>query len=91
MDLLKRPAAGSIPALDRPGLPPGVCFRLLLIGYFEGVNSSHIERPIRCRCALSGLRTERGNAGPHHDFTQTAADRSGNPPECVQLGSENTG
>jgi hypothetical protein len=25
--------------LGRPGLPPGIYFRLLLIGYFEGIDS----------------------------------------------------
>jgi transposase len=24
--------------IGRPGLPPGICFRLLLIGYFEGID-----------------------------------------------------
>src|SRR5919201_5359354 len=31
--------------IGRPGLPPGVYFRLLLIGYFEGIDS---ERGIAC-------------------------------------------
>src|SRR3974377_1102234 len=34
----------------RPGLPPGVYFRLLLIGYFEGIDS---ERGIAWRAADS--------------------------------------
>lgn len=25
--------------MGRPSLPPAVCFRLLLIGYFEGLDS----------------------------------------------------
>ena len=36
--------------LGRPGLPPGVYFRLLLIGYFEGIDS---ERGIAWRAADS--------------------------------------
>ena len=32
----------------RPGLPPGVYFRMLLIGYFEGIDS---QRGIAWRCA----------------------------------------
>jgi transposase len=41
--------------LGRPGIPPGVCFRMLLIGYFEGIDS---ERGIAWRCADSlALRT----------------------------------
>src|SRR5246127_1133258 len=38
----------------RPGLPPGIYFRLLLVGYFEGIDS---ERGIAWRAADSmGLR-----------------------------------
>ena len=36
--------------LGRPSIPPGVYFRLLLIGYFEGLDS---ERGIAWRCADS--------------------------------------
>ena len=36
--------------MGRPGLPPGIYFRLLLIGYFEGVDS---ERGIAWRAADS--------------------------------------
>jgi transposase len=36
--------------LGRPGIPPGVYFRLLLIGYFEGIDS---ERGITWRCSDS--------------------------------------
>ena len=40
--------------LGRPSIPPGVYFRMLLIGYFEGIDS---ERGIDWRCADSlGLR-----------------------------------
>jgi hypothetical protein len=34
--------------MGRPGLPPGIYFRLLLIGYFEGIDS---ERGIAWRAA----------------------------------------
>jgi hypothetical protein len=57
----------------RPSIPPGVYVRMLLVGYFEGLES---EREIdgavrtRCRCAPSsatsshsGLRTTRRCAG----------------------------
>jgi len=37
-------------ATGRPGTPPGVYFRLLLVGYFEGIGS---ERGIDWRCADS--------------------------------------
>jgi transposase len=36
--------------IGRPGLPPGIYFRLLLIGYFEGIDS---ERGIAWRAADS--------------------------------------
>src|SRR4051794_24355620 len=34
----------------QPSIPPGVYFRMLLIGYFEGLDS---QRGIACRCADS--------------------------------------
>ena len=47
-------------SLGRPGIPPGVYFRMLLIGYFEGIDS---ERGIAWRCADSlGLRSFLGYA-----------------------------
>ena len=36
--------------MGRPGLPPGIYFRLLLVGYFEGIDS---ERGIAWRAADS--------------------------------------
>jgi transposase len=36
--------------LGRPGIPPGVYFRMLLLGYFEGIDS---ERGIAWRCSDS--------------------------------------
>jgi transposase len=53
--------------MGRPGLPPGVYFRLLFIGYFEGLDS---ERGIAWRAADSlGLR----------DFLGVALDKA--PPD----------
>lgn len=41
--------------IGRPGIPPGVYFRMLLVGYFEGLGS---QRGIAWRCADSlSLRT----------------------------------
>ena len=52
----------------RPSIPPGVYFRMLLVGYFEGISS---QRGIAWRCADSrslqdflGLRTEEST--PEH-------------------------
>jgi len=36
--------------IGRPSVPPGVYFRMLLVGYFEGISS---ERGIAWRCADS--------------------------------------
>ena len=52
----------------RPGLPPGIYFRLLLIGYFEGIDS---ERGIAWRAGdsltlRSFLGTELNVATPDH-------------------------
>src|SRR5437660_2750069 len=38
------------PVMGRPSLPPGVYFRMLLVGYFEGIDS---QRGIAWRCADS--------------------------------------
>ena len=46
--------------MGRPGVPPGVYFRMLLVGYFEGIDS---ERGIAWRCSDSiGLRRFLGYA-----------------------------
>ena len=40
-DFVEAQCAGFYAAtMGRPGLPPGIYFRLLLIGYFEGIDSS---------------------------------------------------
>jgi len=56
-------------SLGRPGIPPGVYFRMLLIGYFEGIDS---ERGIAWRCADSlGLRSFLG-----YTLTESTPDHS---------------
>jgi transposase len=57
--------------MGRPGWPPGIYFRLLLIGYFEGIDS---ERGIAWRAADSfALRDFLGvgldQAPPDHSTT----------------------
>ena len=55
--------------LGRPSIPPGVYFRMLLIGYFEGIDS---ERGIAWRCADSlGLRAFLG-----YDLTERTPEHS---------------
>ena len=56
-------------SLGRPGIPPGVYFRMLLIGYFEGIDS---ERGIAWRCADSRTLGQFLGYGP----TQTTPDHS---------------
>lgn len=53
----------------RPGIPPGVYFRMLMIGYFEGIGS---QRGIAWRCADSlSLRQFLG-----YDLTDATPDHS---------------
>jgi transposase len=53
----------------RPSIPPGVYFRMLLIGFFEGIDS---ERGIAWRCADSlGLREFLG-----YDMTESTPNHS---------------
>jgi len=55
--------------VGRPGVAPGVYFRMLLIGYFEGIDS---ERGIAWRCADSlGLREFLG-----YELTRATPDHS---------------
>jgi len=59
-DFVERLCAKYYKEGGRPGIPPGVYFRMLLIGYFEGLDS---QRGIAWRCADSlGLRTFLGIA-----------------------------
>lgn len=46
----ERSAAYYAGAVGRPGIPPGVYFRMLLVGYFEGLSS---QRAIAWRCSDS--------------------------------------
>lgn len=48
----------------RPGIPPGVYFRMLLVGYFEGINS---QRGIAWRCSDSLSLREFLGFGPTGD------------------------
>ena len=63
--------------VGRPSIPPGVYFRLLLIGYFEGIDS---ERGIAWRCADSlALRAFLGypltEATPNHSSLSVIRNR----------------
>ncbi len=63
--------------MGRPGIPPGVYFRMLLVGYFEGIGS---QRGIAWRCADSlSLRTFLGVSlsedTPDHSSLTRVRDR----------------
>src|SRR5881628_3349173 len=57
--------------MGRPGLPPGIYFRLLLIGYFEGIDSERASRGARrarSRCATFSASGGGGAARPLDDL-----------------------
>ena len=79
----------------RPSLTPGIYFRSLLIGYFEGIGA---ERGIAWRLADSlalrrfcGHRAGRVHAGSLDDFAHAAVDRSGHASGSVRLGAGRVG
>ena len=68
--------------LGRPSLAPGVYFRLLLIGFFEGIGSERGTGVAGGRlfesAAISKVRTERSDSGSRDDFAHPAiSGRSG--------------
>ena len=79
------------PVMGRPSLTPGRYFRLLLVGYFEGIDS---ERGIAWRATdslaiRSFLRLPRGRgpAGSFDDFADATLDRSGDAPRRLHVGA----
>ena len=79
------------PKIGRPSLAPGIYFRLLLVGYFEGLDS---ERGIAWRAAdslgaaaVSADRTGGGADGSLDDLADAAADRRGNASRSVLVGA----
>ena len=65
--------------MGRPGMVPGVYFRSLLIGYFEGIDSERGIAVVSGRFAgAAGVRAHRHNgvnAGPLDDLAHAASDR----------------
>ena len=77
--------------MGRPGLSPGIYFRLLLIGYFAGLDS---ERGIAWRAADSltlrdflGSRVGHPAAGSFDHFAYSTIDRPGDPSRSIYLGA----
>src|SRR4029077_19724319 len=83
-DFVERQCTGFYAeTMGRPGLPPGIYFRLLLIGYFEGIDS---ERGIAWRPGgfADGARLCRrglGQGSPRSldDFADSTVDRPRHP------------
>ena len=78
------------PVLGRPSLAPGRYFRLLLVGYFEGVDFGARHRVARGGlaggAALRATRPRRCRAGSFDDLAHAAADRCGDPSGGVHVG-----
>ena len=71
-------------------LTPGIYFRALLIGYFEGIERSAASLGgwrTRWRCGVCGHRAGRVHAGSLDDFAHPATDRSGHASGSVRLGA----
>jgi transposase len=65
--------------MGRPSIAPSVYFRMLMVGYFEGLN---LERGIAWRCAdfvepekLPGIRSDPEDAGSFNGIPNPAIDR----------------
>src|SRR5438445_435677 len=82
------------PVMGRPGLPPGRYLRLLLVGYFEGLDS---ERGIAWRAADSlAVRSFVGLGLDHrarsfHDLAHAPIDRRGNASGDLHVGAGTVG
>ena len=78
------------PKMGRPSLAPGIYFRLLLVGYFEGLGLGAGDRLASGRfagaAAVSADRTGGGAAGSLDDLADAAADRRGNTPGTCSPG-----
>ena len=83
------------PVMGRPSLAPGRYFRLLLVGYFEGIDS---ERGIAWRAsdslavrAFVRLPVNEHAAGSYDDFADAAHHRPRESPCGLHLGAATAG
>lgn len=81
--------------MGRPSIPPGVYFRMLMVGYFEKIDS---ERGIAWRCSDSlslrsflGLKPEDNSPDDSSLQSHAAADRFGDAPGGVRLDAQAAG
>jgi hypothetical protein len=75
----------------RPSMAPGVYFRSLLIGYFEGLDSERgivADGRLAVAAEVPGIRAGRGDAGPFHDFTHLPLVLAGDAQGYFPLGAE---
>src|ERR1700722_19269352 len=78
----------------RPSIAPGVYFRSLLLGYFEGIDS---ERGIAWRLADSlhaqvhRLRLDGGDAGSLQHLADATVIRGGNAYSGIPVGAQDSG
>ena len=76
--------------IGRPSLAPGRYVRLLLLGYFEGLELGAGHRVARGRFAeqpaVPGLCAARGAAGPFDPVAHAPADRRRDAPSGVHVG-----
>src|SRR3954468_2391176 len=66
--------------MGRPSLAPGRYFRLLLLGYFEGLDGTRdrlARRGFVARAELFGAGAAGTDAGSHDDLAHASPDRSG--------------
>src|SRR5215472_15928690 len=78
-DFTEAECAGFYPeTMGRPGLAPGIYFRLLLIGYFEGIDAERGIAGARKRfvgvARFSRARSRRRAARPFDDLSHAAPD-----------------
>jgi transposase len=84
-DFAEAQCAGSYArTMGRPGLPPGIYFRLLLIGYFESIDA---ERGIARRAADSLALRDFLGVGLDQSITRTLRRRVGR----LRIGTCTTG
>jgi hypothetical protein len=79
------------PVMGRPGLEPGRYFRLLLLGYFEGIDSEHGIALARDGLAgdpqFSAAALGPAASGSFDDLPDAARDRRGDPPRRLHMGA----
>ena len=81
--------------MGRPSIAPGVYFRMMLIGYFEGIDS---ERGIAWRCADSlslksflGYCADGDDTGSLDDVANAAIDRCGDARPNIHVDAASVG